>query len=141
MTQYVAGFMFDKALSRVALIRKNKPVWQAGLLNGIGGKVEPTDEHPHAAMVREFKEETGVDHSEWVYFAKLGGPDWSVHFFAARGPVSDCHSMESEKVEVISVINFHPHADGCVENLPWLISLAVDQLTDGRPTFAIIDYP
>ena len=53
MKEYVVGFMFSEE------ILKNKPDWQAGRLNGVGGKVEP-NEYPDQAMVREFEEETGV---------------------------------------------------------------------------------
>ena len=56
---YVAGFCFSECGGRVALIRKLKPEWQRGLLNGIGGKMEP-GESLHSAMVREFEEETGA---------------------------------------------------------------------------------
>lgn len=138
---YVVGFLFDQELQRVALILKNKPKWQAGLLNGIGGKIELEDEHPHEAMIREFEEETGVRHLDWSYFAKMGGPDWTVHLFAARGPVEKCKTTTDEKVEIIQVNTIEPHAGGIIENLPWLISMAIDHLTDGRPSFAIIDYP
>lgn len=72
---YVVGFLFDQELQRVALIRKNKPRWQAGLLNGIGGKIEITDDNPHDAMFREFKEEAELCWSDWSYFAKMSGPD------------------------------------------------------------------
>ncbi len=56
---YVAGFYFSECGERVALIRKLKPEWQRGWLNGIGGKVEP-GESPLSAMVREFEEEAGA---------------------------------------------------------------------------------
>jgi 8-oxo-dGTP pyrophosphatase MutT (NUDIX family) len=56
---YVLGFAFTVDGS-VALIRKAKPEWQAGKLNGIGGKIEEFDPSPVHAMTREFMEETGV---------------------------------------------------------------------------------
>lgn len=42
MKKYVLGFMFstEDRGQKVALIKKLKPKWQAGLLNGIGGKIE-----------------------------------------------------------------------------------------------------
>ena len=55
---YVAGFLFSPDRSRVLLIRKNRPAWQAGKLNGLGGKIEP-GETPPQAMRREFREEQG----------------------------------------------------------------------------------
>jgi hypothetical protein len=44
--EYVCGFMFANDFTEVALIRKNKPEWQRGKLNGIGGKVEQVGHHP-----------------------------------------------------------------------------------------------
>ena len=37
---YVLGFLFSPDCKRVALIIKNRPDWQAGFLNGIGGKID-----------------------------------------------------------------------------------------------------
>ena len=35
----ILGFLFDDK-GNVALIRKHSPAWQAGRLNGLGGRVE-----------------------------------------------------------------------------------------------------
>lgn len=63
---YVLGFAFDD--NKVLLIRKTKPKWQAGRLNGVGGKVEAFDKDYLAAMVREFHEETDIltTRDQWV---------------------------------------------------------------------------
>jgi 8-oxo-dGTP pyrophosphatase MutT (NUDIX family) len=44
--------------NRVLLVLKDKPAWQKGFLNMIGGKVEP-GETPEDCAFRELKEETG----------------------------------------------------------------------------------
>lgn len=124
MTHYVAGFLFDDALSRVALIRKLKPEWQAGRLNGIGGKIEP-GETPADAMRREFCEEAGPAGlwvHYWHHFATVQGAWGSVAFFRSTGPVEDVRSMELEQVEVHNVADL-PWAE-CLPNLSWLIPLA-----------------
>ena len=54
---YVLGFQFNNDGDRVALIKKGRPEWQAGLWNGIGGGVE-RGEPVKLAMEREFQEET-----------------------------------------------------------------------------------
>lgn len=59
LKKYVAGFLLDAGRKNVALVRKNRPDWQAGLLNGIGGKVEYAESYSEA-MSREFNEEAGV---------------------------------------------------------------------------------
>ena len=67
----------------VALIRKNRPAWQKGKLNGIGGHIEQTDKTPYDAMVREFEEETGFSEYTcfWYEFASLEGESYKVYFF------------------------------------------------------------
>lgn len=60
-THYVLGFAFSPEGAAVLLIRKTKPRWQAGKLNGVGGHVEEFDGTSQAAMAREFVEETGIE--------------------------------------------------------------------------------
>ena len=138
-TRYVAGFLFDSALAEVALIRKNKPAWQSGLLNGIGGKIE-TGETALDAMLREFNEETGADVRGWKHFALLKGADFSVDFFAHIGDLSGLKSQEEEKIEIVRVDDIVVCQGGMVENVPWLIGLALDHLSDGRPHFVAVQY-
>jgi len=77
MQSYVVGFLFDDFDENdklVTLIKKNRPSWQAGLWNGIGGKVEPGETN-YQAMVREFAEETGVQtyESDWQLYSVVRG--------------------------------------------------------------------
>ena len=60
VTEYVVGFCFDPSLHHVVLVRKNRPEWQKGRLNGVGGHIEESDPDAKYAMDREFGEETGV---------------------------------------------------------------------------------
>lgn len=123
MTSYVAGFLFDQRRENVALIRKARPEWQAGRLNGIGGHIEP-GETAHAAMRREFTEETGARSPLWTHFATVLG-DWgSVQFFRlfSDAPFKELRSATDEQVEVHR-IDALPW-DQCLPNLSWLIPLA-----------------
>jgi 8-oxo-dGTP pyrophosphatase MutT (NUDIX family) len=45
----VLGFVFNRDFSEVALILRNRPKWQAGHYNGIGGHIED-GENPYDAM-------------------------------------------------------------------------------------------
>ncbi len=74
---YVVGFLFRRPpglgpFDEVALIEKKRPCYLAGKLNGIGGGVE-RGETPEQAMVREMREESGVETSpyDWKLFATL----------------------------------------------------------------------
>ena len=143
---YVAGFMFSHDRTRVSLIRKTKPAWQAGLLNGIGGKIEP-GEKPLAAMVREFEEETGYSTTpeQWAHYHTMSGTNddgssFSVDFFATVGDTHRLKTMEAEKVEVGFTEAMHPLRRDTIENLCWLIALAIDHLQDGRPAFVTANY-
>lgn len=123
---YVVGFAFDTAKTRVALIRKNRPTWQAGRLNGIGGKIEE-GETPLDAMSREFQEETGYPYPIWwESFCVYSGPDYTVNFFYAAGVnLQDCRTATDEEV-IIFKISEIPEKE-LIYNLNWLIPLALDE--------------
>lgn len=132
MSKYVCGFAFNLTITRVALIRKLRPPWQKGLLNGIGGKLE-SGEVAHEAMAREFEEEAGmvIPHDCWDEFARVSGanlPDssvWKVHFMRVIGvDLSKLKSMEEEQIEVFPVDTLPTNV---IPNLRWLIPLALDQ--------------
>jgi 8-oxo-dGTP diphosphatase len=124
---YVAGFCFDSAYEKIALIQKTKPEWQKGNLNGIGGKIEP-EEFPIAAMVREFYEETGVivPAELWTEFAIVSNDDWIVYFYkACTDQVRDVKTTTEEEVKLIPVRNvFHYNT---IPNLKWLIPMAMEK--------------
>lgn len=135
MKKYVAGFMFRYDGQEVALVLKNKPAFQVGKLNAIGGKIE-NDETPIVAMCREFLEETGcrtID-SDWRSFCLLSGSDWQVHFFVClTGTGFKIRTMEAEPIGWyrITELNGRNIAGDkwkeTVSNLKWLIPLALDK--------------
>lgn len=116
---YVVGFLFNTDLD-VLLIRKNRPEWQAGKLNGIGGKIEDGEE-PLEAMVREFEEEAGVRWPNWHNVAVLNGTKSEVHVFYSYSNTAfwNAETQESEPLERWNVANSTP--EGAVPNLKWLI--------------------
>ena len=66
----------------VLLERKQRPVWQAGKLNGVGGKAEP-GERALDAMRRECKEETTLDINDWTEYGEIIGPDFNIRLYYA----------------------------------------------------------
>ena len=122
--RYVVGFIFNVARDRVLLIRKKRPLWQAGKLNGIGGEIEH-GETPHAAMTRECAEECGlvIPHTDWSRFISLQDQRgwWVDFFFTVKDGIGDARSVTDEDVEIISV----GRLDGCITNLHWLIPMAL----------------
>ena len=121
MNAYVVGFL--RSRDRILLIEKNKPDWQAGRLNGVGGHIE-MGESPLTAMRREFKEEAGLDIQYWYKSAVMRGLNWIVHVFFAYGPVHQATSITDEEVFVVSV-NYLPNH--VLPNLHWLIPLSFDK--------------
>lgn len=154
MKKYVAGLMFSSDSKYVALIIKNKPDWQKGLLNGIGGKIEEEDikfslQHnlitdSQLAMIREFEEETGVttEPNDWQLFLIMGNEKgnsdtgerqtqqysegWSVDFYK-------CFSDEiwNAKTTTDEVVVRVPVDEllslNTIDNLKWIILLALDK--------------
>jgi 8-oxo-dGTP diphosphatase len=124
-TKAVVGFMFSEDTRKVALIRKRRPAFQAGLLNGVGGKVE-RGERPEAAMVREFFEETGVQTAvaAWKYVARILVSDWDIKFYCTTGDLSALKSTTDELIEVhnVSTLNFQ----STLRNVQWLVPLCLD---------------
>lgn len=109
----------------MVLIRKNRPAWQSGLLNGVGGKVE-AEESPRDAMVREFEEETGARVEMWRHFCvhedTING--YHVTYYRSFGDVATCRSTTDEQVEVVLVDHLQSRA--VVPNLRWLVPMALD---------------
>ncbi|PWT76411.1 MAG: hypothetical protein C5B59_06715 [Bacteroidetes bacterium] len=122
MTRYVLGFMFD-GNGGVVLIKKQKPVWQMGLYNGVGGKIE-SGENSRMAMAREFEEETGVvtDASDWTYYFTMGGPGWACDCFYVVDPIA-VKLVKTTTEEEVSV-ELASDLPDTISNLPWLIPMA-----------------
>ncbi len=129
---YVVGFLFRAEGAEVALISKKRPAWQAGLINGIGGKMEP-NEDALDAMRREFKEEAQSPILDWEKFATLVGPRYTIHcFFSFEKAVVPLKSMTDEEVDWYDIRDLPEQP---LENdLRWLIPLALS----GRVTHANI---
>ena len=125
--RYVVGIAFAEDLHTILLIRKNRPRWQAGLLNGIGGKVEPGEDFL-PAMVREFKEETGltVPAEKWLHVLTYTGPDYELRFFtAATDLVLEACSTTDEGVERHDITSIQEEA--VIPNLRWIIPHCLDR--------------
>lgn len=139
MKEYSAGFMFDASRSQVALIRKNRPDWQAGKLNGIGGHVERCETF-REAMAREFEEETGVKHllNEWYPFAVLRGHGHVVSFF--RSFSDSVFHVKTKTDEWISLYRVSElERLPIIPNVHWLIRMALSMEHESTSLFEITE--
>jgi 8-oxo-dGTP diphosphatase len=126
--EYVLGFAFCRDL--VLLIRKNKPEWQAGRLNGLGGAIEP-GETEQEAMSREFCEESGVRirAQHWRKFLTMEFPDCVIHCFVTWLSETEYHNIRSATAEEVQWVNQHHsilRTPACLSNLRWLIPMATN---------------
>lgn len=121
--EFVVGFLFSESGEQVILMRKNRPAWQAGYYNGVGGKIEP-GETPAAAMTREGIEEIGVN-PEWLAYARVAYHEHVLHFFAARDQLAflDARAQTDELIVRI-YSSLLDRQRMVIPNLLWLIPFA-----------------
>jgi 8-oxo-dGTP diphosphatase len=118
MKKYVVGFLFNNN-GQVLLINKNRPDWQKGRLNGIGGHIEK-GELPIGAMNREFFEEAGIC-ATWRQFCLIHGSTYELYCFTSRIHTGTPKTMTDEK------IGWYPSYElpaNIIGNLTWLIPMA-----------------
>jgi 8-oxo-dGTP diphosphatase len=123
MSRFVLGFCMV-GFSHVALVKKARPARQAGRYNGIGGRVE-AGEDPEDAMVREFREETGLEVNTWGHRVTISGTDrevlvyvsWLVRTERLRNP---------DASEPVGWFDQFRLPSPCLHSLHWLIPLCRD---------------
>lgn len=139
--EYVLGFAFTPEW-RVALIEKTHPAWQAGKLNGIGGKIEKGEGFVEA-MRREFAEETGVRYDAWRFAGLLHGTDWRAYVMTATS--SDFHvvrTMTDEKVGLYptGAVRTTYAVPNLLDNVSALVTLCSAHPGDTTPPFFTLRY-
>lgn len=126
--KYTLGFIFDQTLEKVLLIHKQKPEWQRGKINGVGGKYEQGETAP-SCIRRETRGETRLDIKEkdWISVGTIYQSAGNVGVLATRyiGACSDATSADHEKVEWFEIASL---PDNVMTNVHWLIPLALEKL-------------
>jgi 8-oxo-dGTP diphosphatase len=139
MKRYVVGFLFSPDLSKVVLIKKNRPDWQKGLLNGVGGKIEDNESSGHA-MSREFFEEAGVfiPISHWVEVLTLKFEYCIIDVYACNhnGYIEEVKTTTDEEIILRTANNISSSGEifyfntKYIKNIPSLIDLSMLKLLD-----------
>lgn len=117
--------MVDPDRNEVLLIQKNRPAFQVGKWNGIGGKLE-LFESPLKAMVREFREETGIETEphQWTPTIELCGDDFCVTYF--RSFVTEIPTFQQMTDEVVAVHHLSTLSTlDTLGNLKWILPLSL----------------
>lgn len=130
MTSYVVGFAFFG--KQVLLIEKNRPEWQKGLLNGVGGKIED-GEIPSEAMKREFEEETGAilsdswQHAITLIDRKTGHIVYIFRIFEESDRANLINYQKTD--ESLSLHYWDELPDTVIYNLNWMIPLLTSDIS------------
>ena len=142
---YEFTICFIKRGNEVLLLNRDKPCWM-GRWNGIGGKLEK-DESPKECMLREIKEETGIDIGKVNY---KGNVTWitdvtskgGMYAFTAELPLDYIYETPVKIDEGIldwKEISWilDPSNDGIAENVPSFLPLMLneDKLYEHKCTF------
>lgn len=146
MKSYCVTFLWDFIGKHVALIQKNRPEWQAGKLNGIGGQIE-TNESPTVAARREFCEETGVEIPERCMRCFLVGSTYKheqmIYFYTARfdGLIGDLelHQTTDEKPDWYEYKEIRDSRI-IIPNLQWLLPMSLEAAKTKGPIDTMIGY-
>jgi 8-oxo-dGTP diphosphatase len=131
--KYTVVFLFTPDFELVWLITKEKPNWQKGCLNGIGGKIE-YNESPIECAIREIKEESGiiVPKNELVEVGLMEGMNddrskFQVWVFA--GVTTEFLRTEEEEeiniYRVDEIKNFNH-----IKNVPMLVETCIYRLSE-----------
>lgn len=136
---YSLGFAFSEDRKQLVVITKNRPAWQAGKWNGVGGHIEE-GESPLECLVREFWEETNVttDVSDWHPLVEFSSEFFTVSaFYLFSDKVLEARTMTDEEISIIPV-NLDEIMKHGQTNLAWLVALALD--TDIQRISATVHY-
>lgn len=137
---YTLGFIFDHTKTSVLLIHKNRPDWQKGKVNGIGGHIEKGEE-PIDSFIREVREETGAElnptHVHLVGY--IQSPESLVYVYTTlyAGKKEAAASGTDEKIAWFATTELPPNI---MSNLSWLIPLSLDKLHDETLQTTTITY-
>ena len=132
MTEYVLGFAIWR--SKILFMKKNRgPENLIGKLNGVGGKIEE-NESEFSAMVREFKEETGLEtlKIQWTNFGLiefLGGGRAHLFRIELNQDIDYSDLKNPEEDEPLQWSRLEYVEDDVVPNLRWILPLMFDSTT------------
>jgi 8-oxo-dGTP pyrophosphatase MutT (NUDIX family) len=144
MQEYVLGFAFTIDGMVYMLKKERGPAGIIGKWNGIGGKIE-IGELPYEAMVREFKEETGVLLTDWRLHAEVtysnNGNPYKIYLLSVDIPswqtINVARTIDDFMIENIGTVeqveqkSFNGlvtyQYDDVMGNIPWMLQLCVDK--------------
>lgn len=129
MKRYTIGILLFQDFSKVLLIKKTKPEWQAGKLNFPGGKLEP-NELQIECVVREFYEETNlsIPEDDWKFIGVIQNQDegYEVDIFTALYNYNKHGEPFSNTEEEVMWCHVNCLPPNVISNLRWLIPFGIN---------------
>lgn len=129
--RFTLGIIFSADLEHVYLLRRDHPEFQAGKLNGVGGKLEPGETWLDC-MAREAVEEAGY-FGDWECLGSKRGVTrgWGEYdcgiFYSVMGVNATApHTCESEPIERIAVKDVPAFRTQMIPPLPLIIHAALE---------------
>ena len=138
----VSGFLFSHDLNRVMLVRCAIGGEHAGFLAGLSAVIRE-QETPEVAMSRILQSVgcSTVPVSDWSYFAQRFGDNKTVEFVCGQADLRSVVPLGSDaKVEIVPVMQLHPLRKDVLEEVSWLVAIAVNHLRHTRPAFVSCAY-
>jgi 8-oxo-dGTP diphosphatase len=121
---YVLALLYSADLRQVVLMRRTRPLWQAGRVNGLGGGLM-AGETAAAAARREVREECGVDVADWREVLVWEDAQYVMHVMSAVSEhAGEARTLEDQEV-FLADVDALPH--NVIDNLRWLVPLALDR--------------
>lgn len=129
MTEYTLGLVFTHTFRELLLITRGEHAFHTNKSNGLGGKII-IGESPVECIVREVKEESGIEtkESQWKFMGVINGITWKVWVFST--------SVE-KKVDFPTIsegtLRWHPSdalPENRVTNLTWIIPFVLEKWKD-----------
>jgi len=128
MIKYCLGFVFDEQLKNVMLIKKEKPTWQRGQLNGLGGHIYNKEWASHA-MQRTCLAESGMNIQDWTKVYLMDFDNCELYVFVAVADLSKATTMTGEEIKIMPIADFGNFK--LVAHTSRLLQCALDTITNG----------
>lgn len=146
MKQYTLAIIANK--DAMLGVKKSKPEWQSGLINGPGGNLEATESY-RECIVREVKEETGLDISPERFheFGVMAGfenikgdriQQWTCYlYFVHLDYGSMLQAATQTTADVVELVNLNlvkGNWCGLIDNIPALYEIGRHSFESFRRT-------
>jgi 8-oxo-dGTP diphosphatase len=107
VNKYVVGYLFNRDTNEVCLIQKNRPKWQKGRLNGVGGHID-----------------AGERDIAWRQFLFITGTGYELYCFTAKSEGKNLNNIHSVTDEIIGWYPVESLPQNILPNLKWIVPMA-----------------